>query len=490
MRSKTIPAASGAISPRQLVVFYFIYSFSIKFISLPSLLAKTAGSDAWLAAALGTAIELLLLFLTLLFITQRHVPRPPRAVKTVLLLFALCVFAYQLVLLFNHTYALLDHNLYDHIPYFLFIIPMAIFGLFFCLSPVRAIFRSAEIFFVFIVLGVAIAVIPAVTHISPTTIKAPLSNGVMPVIRAVFENIIYFESFLFILLLRPQIALDYRGTGFSARFKTKFMLLATALGVFFVFFVFMFQNLFGALAPMRPTAISNLTLHSSYATTSGRFDWALLTIWLLLILMRFGVTAYCAMQCLRPNNHAHAPKIASRALTIACLALVIALLPPALARGAQANQKTILTEIEITRTASEYTIVAAPLNDSAHISASAPSIPEALNKIALDTNKSVSLAHCTDIILKSGFENTNIAPTLEYFLNRSELNNNCQISYAAKGIDTPLEQFFKHHLSPPHTAALAVGNNKIALFVNGIYQKTIEYTDTAELLKDRQIMTN
>ena len=317
------------ISSRQLIIFYCIYSFSIKFLMLPSLLAKTAGKDAWISALAGTLLELTILFIALTVLTRNqdtdiysHLrgenPRTKvvrSAMGKVVIFAMLAVFLLQLFILVNQTFHLLNENLFDKVSVRYFSIPLLLLGMFFCFMPARAIFRSGEVFFVFIIIGIALSVFPAITRINASEILPIFNNGVSPSVKAFYMNVIYFESAFFLLMFMGDIKIE-------KHFRKKLMITATILGLFFVFFVFMFYSLFGPLAPLKNTAVSNLTVYSSYITNNGRLDWVIVTMWLLLLFLRIGVTFYCAFACLRYITH-----LKHRAGYLsACLAIFVYLL--------------------------------------------------------------------------------------------------------------------------------------------------------------------
>lgn len=292
------------ISSRQIMIFYCIYTFSIKFLMLPQLLAKTAGPDAWISALIGTVLELVILFLVLTVITmnQNSDIYSDLRKKTkwfganIVILGMLAIFLLQIFVLISQGFYLLNGNIFDHIPINLFCLPMLAIGIFFCFMPARAIFRSGEIFFIFIFFGIALSVFPALGQIKPKEVLPIFDNGFKPIVNAFYQNMIYFESAFFLLMFSGDIKVE-------KHFKKKFMTLATLAGVFFVFFIFMFYALFGPLSPMKDLAISNMTLYSSGPAGGGRLDWILVTMWLLLLLIRFGITFYCAFACLRYLTH-------------------------------------------------------------------------------------------------------------------------------------------------------------------------------------------
>jgi hypothetical protein len=271
---------------------------------LPALLAKTAGSDAWISAGIGTLVELAVLYIALtvlhrnqdtdIYATLRGTKSPVlgHAIAKTVLTAMFAMFLLQIFILVNQAFYLLNENMFESIPIKFFAIPMLILGVFFCFMPSRAIFRSGEIFFIFIIIGIALSVFPAVTNIDVREVLPIFGSGVGASANAFYLNLIYFESAFFLLMFMGDIKIE-------KHFRKKFMTTAVILGAFFVFFVFMFCALFGPLAPFKQIAVTDLTLYSNYITASGRLDWLLVTMWLLLLLLRFGITFFCAFKCLK-----------------------------------------------------------------------------------------------------------------------------------------------------------------------------------------------
>ncbi|MCL2570307.1 MAG: GerAB/ArcD/ProY family transporter [Firmicutes bacterium] len=288
------------ISTRQLIIFFCIYSFSIKFLTLPQLLSRGAGNDAWISALVGTIIELLLIWLVLnvlvkgrdsdIYSDLRNKLTGVGAKSIILLMFLLL--GLQLLILMWTSFTLTNENLFASINKHLFILPLLVFGVLFCFVPARAIFRSGEVFYILIIVALALSVLPVIPQMRPAEVTPILANGFGPILNTVYRNLIYFESVAFLLIFSGDIKLD-------KDFKKKFMSIAALIGIFFVFFVFMFQSLFGPLAEYKSIAIANLAIYTKFLTQGGRLDWVLICIWLLLLLLRFGVTFFASFACIR-----------------------------------------------------------------------------------------------------------------------------------------------------------------------------------------------
>jgi spore germination protein KB len=264
-------------------------------LSLPALLSQTAGKDAWIAALIGSIIEIAILFPIIFWLSRKDEKSIYESLrwkvlgKIVMAVF-FCVFFYEILILTEQTYNLINGNLFDYVPYYVFSLPLLFMGVFFCFQPTRSIFRSGELFFVFIIIGIALSVFPALGNISGREVLPVFSGGAKPIFNAVLKSAIYFESALFLLMFKGEIKIE-------KHFCKKFMTTAILLSAFFVFFVFMFYALFGPLASTKTIAITNFTTQSKFITASGRLDWVLITMWLLLIMLRFGITFFCAFKC-------------------------------------------------------------------------------------------------------------------------------------------------------------------------------------------------
>lgn len=267
---------------------------------LPHLLAGIALRDAWISAALGSLIELGLLFIVLRAITlqkdndiygslRRNVGQVgAKTVLFVLLLF----FVLQALISLKTTSYLLNETLYEDLDFHAFAIPLLIAGVFFCYMQTRAVFRAGEIFSVLVLIGLGLSFLPSLIKINPSEVLPMLDGGLPIVFSGFYRNLIYFESGAVLLVFMGDVETD-KG------FTRKFMIAATVAAVVFVFAIFLFTSIFGPLASAKQLAIVNLTQVSSYIAQNGRLEWIMVLIWLVLLLMRFGITFFCCFALLR-----------------------------------------------------------------------------------------------------------------------------------------------------------------------------------------------
>ena len=268
-----------------MIIFYFIYSFAIKFLMLPTFLSMGAGRDGWIAAGIGVLVELLILFVVLLAIERKG---NARWLMPLMLVF----FLVQVLITLTHTNFLLGSTLYENLNKHKFIIPMLVLGVFFVFSKVRAIFRSGEVFYILILIAIFLAVLPALPKVDASEVLPVLGGGFMPVLRTVFDNLIYFEGALILLMFKGEVDA-------KKNFKRNFMIWAFVGAVVFTAFVFFFCSLFGPLSSLRQLGIVDVTGQNSYLAQNVRIEWIIVCVWLLLLLIRFGVLFYCCFSAVQ-----------------------------------------------------------------------------------------------------------------------------------------------------------------------------------------------
>jgi len=293
------------ITQRQLIIFYCIYSFAIKFLLLPQLLTRGAANDAWIAALAGTIIELFILWVVLQILTKNKdndifsIPSTSERgrlyanfMRRIPLLLMLFIFLLQLMILTKQSFYLLSENMFENLPPYMFIVPMLMLGVYFCFTSSNSLFRSGEIFYAFLILGLIVSVLPAFTQINAREALPLFSAGLSPVLTTALATLIYFESASFLLMFSGEVKIE-------KNFQKKFMTTAAIVGAFFVFFVFMFWSLFLGVSSSKNVAVANMTGYSSVMAQGGRTGWILVSIWLLLLLLRFGVTFFCAFKSIK-----------------------------------------------------------------------------------------------------------------------------------------------------------------------------------------------
>jgi spore germination protein KB len=267
---------------------------------LPHSLSGGSYRDAWIAALIASIFEIVFLYIAITAmrlwqdkdiyagLKNKVTPIGAKIVLGVLMLF----FLLQSIITIKITNHLLTSTLYEDLGVHTFTIPLLLVGVFFCYSQTRAVFRSGEIFAFLVILALGLALLPSLGKSTPSEVLPMLDNGFRPLFGGIYKNLGFIESSMFLLMFSGSVKIE-RG------FTRKFLISAGLGALVFVGFVFLFTTVFGPLAESKPLAIVNLTQVSSYISQNGRVEWIMVCVWLILLIMRFGVTFYCAFAAIR-----------------------------------------------------------------------------------------------------------------------------------------------------------------------------------------------
>jgi spore germination protein KC len=133
---------------------------------------------------------------------------------------------------------------------------------------------------------------------------------------------------------------------------------------------------------------------------------------------------------------------------IVFLVALLVLFPTASVKPAQAMSKAILLSVGIEKTADGYTVSGAMVTnkftpegmaETKVVSADGATVAKAINKIAADQGRGVSLAHCNLIVLGASLATENVATILKYFLEKFEISNNALLVWTDTEVAKMLE---------------------------------------------------
>lgn len=267
-----------SINLRQLCIGYFLYSTSIKILTLPSLLAQGAGGWAWLSAGLGVLFEIITVALATLILKYSDTQRP--FFRTLCFILVPCIVV-ELWLNSRQIYHLAYTDLFTDLSFTIFIITLLLLGFFFVTRQPRAVFRTGEIVWIMFAIGLAIAIIP--TLYNRQWDWGQLVQGDWRMLFATAGgHLLFFESASFVLVFGSE-------TKKSARELGKINLTALVCGLGYWVFMVLFVVLFGTMAVHKTMGLIDLTSAAQFLTTTGNLDWLITIAVLSVLVLRFGV---------------------------------------------------------------------------------------------------------------------------------------------------------------------------------------------------------
>ena len=267
-----------ALNLRQLCISYFIYSISIKVLTLPAQLSTSAGNWAWLSTLLGIIFELLLVIAASLILkftdNQNRIFRLTCWVLIPLVIFETVLTAIQV---FHLAYT----DLFTNLGITVFVITLIGLGLFFLTRQPRAVFRAGEILWLFFALGLVLAVIPTLYNIKVNWHDL-VSGNARAILPTTLMHLGFFETATFVLAFGSE-------TKKTNRDLVRINLTALGCGICYALFMVLFVLLFGNLGRHQTMGIVDMTTAAQFITNSGSLDWLIAIAVLSALILRFGV---------------------------------------------------------------------------------------------------------------------------------------------------------------------------------------------------------
>lgn len=266
------------ISLRQLCIGYFLYSISLKVLTLPSSLAHGTSNWAWLSALLGVIFELaLVLSASLILKFTNNCNR----VFRILCWLLIPVVIYETIVTATQVFQLAYTDLFTNLGITVFVITLIGLGLFFLTRQPRAVFRAGEILWLFFAFGLILAIIPTLYHIQVNWRDLIQGDG-NQIFSTTLIHLGFFETATFVLAFGSE-------TRKTDRDLVRLNLTALVCGIGYCLFMILFVLLFGTLSRHQTMGLVDMTTAAQFITNTGSMDWLIATAILAALVLRFGV---------------------------------------------------------------------------------------------------------------------------------------------------------------------------------------------------------
>ncbi|MCQ2381869.1 MAG: hypothetical protein MJ054_01045 [Clostridia bacterium] len=282
------------INLRQLCIGYFLYSTSIKVLTLPSTLASGAGTWAWVSALLGVVFEIgLVAIATLILKFNSNYQRFFRILCWLLV----PVIIFESIMTAKEVFHLAYTDLFTNLGITVFVITFIGLSLFFLTRQPRAIFRTSEILWFLFTFGLILAIIPTLYQIQVNwqDLIHGDNSGILP---TVFLNLSFFESATFILAYGSE-------TKKTNRELLRINLTALLCGIGFIIFMVLFVLLFGTLSRHQTMGLVDLTTATHFITNTGSMDWLIAIAILSALILRFGIQLVAIVTLIKRGLNRH-----------------------------------------------------------------------------------------------------------------------------------------------------------------------------------------
>lgn len=266
------------INLRQLCIGYFLYSISIKALTLPSALVSGAGNWAWLAAILGVAFELFLVVIA--SIVLKFTDNQNRFFR-VLCWLLIPVLIYETVLTAIQIFHLAYTDMFTNLGITVFVITLIGLGLFFLSRQPRSVFRVGEILWLFFAFGLILAIIPTLYNLKVNW-NDLINGNARQVLPTALAHLGFFETASFVIAFGSE-------TKKTNHELCRINFIALLCGVGYLAFMVLFVLLFGSLGQHQSMGTVDMTTAAQFITSGGSMDWLIAIAILAALVLRFGV---------------------------------------------------------------------------------------------------------------------------------------------------------------------------------------------------------
>ena len=287
------------LTGRQAGMLLFISIISLKFLVFPALITTYARRDAYISIFVSLTIEFAIIAIILLFINRYPNVTFKQAIsmcfgKVVAKIIYVILFVYffsKTLFLIKETHNYFLEVIFDSLPWFFFTMPLSVFICYVMSKSIKSMARSVEIMFWIIIVCVGATTLAPLHRIDILNIFPMLENGVKPAIDGIIYSSFSFGDFIVLLLFMGKINIENGAVKKIFWYAFGCVIFVT---IFYVVFVAIFDN----SGVKHISALSDISVRSSYPYTQEKLDWLAVLIWTIILLFQVGVYATLTKDCL------------------------------------------------------------------------------------------------------------------------------------------------------------------------------------------------
>lgn len=313
------------------IAFILIAVLTIgKLFYLPGLMYAESGRDSWLAGAILAAVELGVLFL-IFWICRRHSDKTlyellsgsfGKIAAKVLLCLLASFYLLHFVYYSAENYNYLNLVTMQKTNWLSFVIPLFFLAGFMAYKGLNILARCSDIFAPLVFIAAAVIFVFSLSSADLENILPVGITGAGSIARGVMNFGGWFSdcSLLLIFAGKSQTAKKHKLKS-AAAFTTGAVLTTLLVAGFFV----LFPAVFGATAGGENFALAHVSGFVSPSSFLGHADRAAITVWTFGSLLKIGLFAYAALECVLQAFSV--PKGKAKAFVLAGLLVAAAILP-------------------------------------------------------------------------------------------------------------------------------------------------------------------
>lgn len=262
------------LTSRQFILIWLFLFIGTKLLTLQPCVHEGAGKDSIWSMALSMVLDLIILFFCVWLMKRNPhttffqlLKKSFGEVFSRLLLVLLFVFVLlKALVLYQETYSLFLQLLYEDLPLVIYVSTAFFITGYFAIRGIRVIGRTLEILWIFVLIGVIVCAVTALSNLQFKYILPFFEEGLQPTINGFLRSLFYYGNGIILLCFMGRV-------DFNKKFNRN-MCITTLFGTFLVLGIsLLFFVIYGPTVVYIEFTISDLPQYNDLVSDLGRLNW-------------------------------------------------------------------------------------------------------------------------------------------------------------------------------------------------------------------------
>lgn len=287
------------LKTRQICLFFIAFMPITKLYALPSVLAEITSEDLWLSVIINLLIDLVTIValiwvskktnLTIIEMLNKSFGKV--ATKIILFIYAL-IFLLKMFIPLQEQKDFVKLSLYINMPTDLFFLPFFLISFYLATKPMRAIGRSADILWVFTLVGYLLLIVLSVSNVDWSALLPIGARGINNITKGSLSSFTWWGDCLYFIF-------------FIGNYKTgkkdfvKITLSYLVGGIMVILAMIFFWGTFTSIAFRQRCAMTELSKYTTVIYNTGRFDYVGILFIIFSSIFALSLPIYFATQLLQ-----------------------------------------------------------------------------------------------------------------------------------------------------------------------------------------------
>ncbi len=287
------------IKVRQICLFFIAFLPLSKIFSLPSIIADASNEDMWISTLFNVLIEFLTLSVLLRIskstdktIYELLEDKFGKTVTKIIMGIYFAYFILKCIIPISEQRDYIEITLYETPPNILTFLPFFLVSAYFCMKKIRILGRSADIMWIFTLLGI---ITLCILSISATDFGAILpigARGLSNILKGSYYSLSRFGDAIYFMFMLGRFK---KTKNFTLKIAGSFFISE----LFVIYFMIIFYCIFTSISGRQIFALTEISKYSTVINNVGRIDYLAIIFILFSNVFSLSLPIYFSVDILR-----------------------------------------------------------------------------------------------------------------------------------------------------------------------------------------------